>query len=61
MGSAAVERENSCAPFFEVDRHYIALTALKALAEEDSVPSTVITEAIERYQIDTEKPNPIGV
>jgi len=46
--------------FFEVDRHYIALTALKALAAEDSVPTTVIAEAIERYRIDTEKPNPIG-
>ena len=46
--------------FFEIDRHYIALTALKALAEEDSVPTTVISEAIERYQIDTEKRNPIG-
>jgi pyruvate dehydrogenase E1 component len=46
--------------FFEIDRHYIALTALKALAEEDSMPTTVISEAIERYQIDTEKRNPIG-
>ena len=46
--------------FFEVGRHYIVLTALKALAEEDSIPTVVISEAIERYGINTEKPNPIG-
>jgi pyruvate dehydrogenase E1 component len=45
--------------FFEVDRYYIVVTAIKALAEEKSVPTVTLSEAIHRYQIDPEKPNPI--
>jgi len=45
--------------FFEVDRYYIVVTAIKALAEEKSVPTVTLSEAIQRYQIDPEKPNPI--
>ena len=42
--------------FFEVDRHYVALTALKALADEGTVEPTLVQQAIERYDIDTDKP-----
>ena len=41
--------------FFEVDRHYIVVAALKALAEEGSVPPTKVAEAIARYGIDAEQ------
>jgi pyruvate dehydrogenase E1 component len=44
--------------FFEVDRHYVAVAALKALAEEEAVPRGKVTEAIGKYGIDPEKPNP---
>jgi pyruvate dehydrogenase E1 component len=44
---------------FEVDRHHIAITALKALADEGAVPVSVVTEAIGRYGIDPDKPNPL--
>jgi pyruvate dehydrogenase E1 component len=43
---------------FEVDRHFIALATLKALADENKVPSTTVAAAIEKYGIDPEKPNP---
>jgi pyruvate dehydrogenase E1 component len=44
---------------FEVDRHYVVVRALKALADEGTVPAAKVTEAIKRYEIDTEKPNPL--
>lgn len=44
--------------FFEVDRHYVAVAALKALAEDGVLPAARVTEAIRRYGIDTNKPCP---
>ena len=45
--------------FFEVDRHSIVVTALKALADAGEGDLKSVTEAIKRYGIDTESPNPI--
>jgi pyruvate dehydrogenase E1 component len=44
--------------FFEVDRHYVVVAALKALAEEGEVPAQKVVEAIRQYGIDAEKPAP---
>ena len=44
--------------FFEVNRYYIAIAALKALADDQEIPASRVTEAIEKYRIDPEKPNP---
>jgi pyruvate dehydrogenase E1 component len=44
--------------FFEVDRHFVAVAALKALADEGTIKLSVVAEAIVRYGIDAEKPNP---
>ena len=44
---------------FEVNRHYIVVAALKALAEEGSVPAAKVAEAIARYRIDADKINPL--
>jgi len=44
--------------FFEVDRYFVALAALKALADEGAIEASVVKEAIGRYGIDTDKPNP---
>ena len=44
--------------FFEVDRHFVAVAALKALADEGIIKPSVVAEAIVRYGIDPEKPNP---
>ena len=44
--------------FFEVDRHFVALAALQALAQEGAVPAETVAKAITRYDIDPEKPNP---
>lgn len=46
---------------FEVDRYYIVLAALKSLVDENSLPAVKIMEAMEKYQIDPNKPNPLYV
>jgi pyruvate dehydrogenase E1 component len=44
--------------FFEVDRHHVAVAALKALADEGKLPQAKVTEAIRKYGIDPAKPAP---
>jgi pyruvate dehydrogenase E1 component len=44
--------------FFEVDRYFVVLAALKALAEEGQVPAARVSEALAKYRIDPERPNP---
>ncbi|QAA93466.1 pyruvate dehydrogenase (acetyl-transferring), homodimeric type [Pollutimonas thiosulfatoxidans] len=43
---------------FEVDRHFVVLTALRALADEGQVPVAKLTEAIKKYGINPDKANP---
>ena len=43
---------------FEVDRHFVVASALKALADENKIPSTKVAEAIAKYGIDPEKRSP---
>lgn len=45
--------------FFEVDSAHIVVAALKALANEGSIPASKVAEAIEKYGIDTECGPPI--
>ncbi len=47
--------------FFEVDRYYVVLAALKALADEGKLPASKAAEAIKKYKIDTSRPNPTTV
>lgn len=47
--------------FFEVDRYYIVVAALHALSKEGAVPANKVTEAIKKYNIDPNKPNPVTV
>uniref|UniRef100_UPI0039C9D91F transketolase-like TK C-terminal-containing protein n=1 Tax=Spongiibacter sp. UBA6593 TaxID=1947544 RepID=UPI0039C9D91F len=44
---------------FEVDRHYIVVAALKALADEGKVAASDVSKAIAKYGIDADKINPI--
>ena len=47
--------------FFEVNRYYIVVAALKALVEEGQIEATLVGEAIEKYPTDPEKPDPVKV
>ena len=44
--------------FFEVNRHYVAVAALKALADDGEVKHDVVEQAISKYGLDTERPDP---
>ena len=44
--------------FFEVDRYYIVVAALKALADEGTLPAAKVADAIKKYGIDAAKPAP---
>ena len=44
--------------FFEVDRYYIVLTALRALALDGKLEMSVVQDAMVKYNLDPEKPNP---
>jgi pyruvate dehydrogenase E1 component len=44
--------------FFEVDRHHVAVAALKALADEGAVEAEVVQAAIERYEIEADAAPP---
>jgi pyruvate dehydrogenase E1 component len=47
--------------FFEVDRHWVTISALKALADGGALKASVVADAIAKYRIDPEKPNPSTV
>ncbi len=47
--------------FFEVDRHYVAVAALRSLAATGEVDAKVVAQAIEKYEIDPESPIPTSV
>jgi pyruvate dehydrogenase E1 component len=44
--------------FFEVNRYFVAIAALKALAEQGDGKAKTVTEAIKKYGIDPAKPDP---
>ncbi|WP_395693970.1 pyruvate dehydrogenase (acetyl-transferring), homodimeric type [Piscinibacter sp.] len=44
--------------FFEVDRFYVTVAALKALADEGTLKPAVVAEAIAKYGLDTERAAP---
>ena len=45
--------------FFEVDRYFVTLAALHALAQDGLLPKERVAEAITKYDIDPDKPNPM--
>ena len=47
--------------FFEIDRYYIVLTAVRSLAIEEKLEMRVANEVIKKYNIDSNKPSPITV
>ena len=47
--------------FFEVDRYWVTVAALKALADDGAIERSQVAEAIAKYGIDVNKPNPLTV
>lgn len=47
--------------FFEVNRYFVTIAALKSLADEGAISASVVAQAIEKYGINPNKPNPVTV
>ena len=47
--------------FFEVDRRYVVIAALRGLAEEGKIKLSVVEDAIKKYGIATGRPSPMSV
>jgi pyruvate dehydrogenase E1 component len=47
--------------FFEVNRNFVVVAALKTLAEQGDVKAKVVADAIKKYGIDSEKADPTTV
>ena len=45
--------------FFEVDRHFIVVATLKALADDGTIDQQTVADAIRKYGIDPERPDPV--
>ena len=44
---------------FEINRHFVVLAALHALAEDGTIPATKVAEAIRKYGINPDKIDPV--
>ena len=44
--------------FFEVNRYYVAVAALKVLADDGEIKPEIVDQAIKKYGLDTERPDP---
>ena len=47
--------------FFEIDRYYIVVATLKALSEEGKIANEKVVQAIQKFNIDPDKPNPTTI
>ena len=47
--------------FFEVDRYYIVIASLKALVDSKKIDKNMLTKAIKKYKINSNKPNPVSI
>jgi len=60
-GFGRSDRRSQLRKFFEVNRHYVVVAALKALADVGEVDASLVGQAIKAYKIDPDKPNPATV
>ncbi len=60
-GFGRSDRRKALRRFFEVDRYYVTVAALKGLADQGRLPMAKVNEAMKKYGIDPEKPSPVTV
>lgn len=60
-GYGRSDTRNQLRHFFEVNRYYIVVAALKALADEGSITKIQVADAMKRYNLNPDKPNPMSV
>jgi pyruvate dehydrogenase E1 component len=47
--------------FFEVNKYYVVVAALKALSDDGKLPAAKVAEAVKKYKLNADKPNPTTV
>ncbi|HUY83215.1 MAG TPA: pyruvate dehydrogenase (acetyl-transferring), homodimeric type, partial [Steroidobacteraceae bacterium] len=47
--------------FFEVDRHFVVVAALKALVDDGKIDRQTVLKAMTKFRVDPAKPNPLTV
>jgi len=57
-GFGRSDRRERLRHFFEVNRHFVALASLRSLADAGMLPPVTVRQALERWKIDPNKPNP---
>ena len=60
-GFGRSETRQALRHFFEVDRYYIVLTAIRALSLDGKLERSKIDAVMKKYNLDPEKPSPITV
>ncbi len=60
-GFGRSETREELRSFFEINRFYIVMTALESLSNEGKVEKNKVQDAILKYKLNTDKPNPITV
>ena len=60
-GFGRSETRQALRHFFEVDRYYIVLTAIRALALDGKLEMRKVDAVMKKYNLDPEKPSPITV
>jgi pyruvate dehydrogenase E1 component len=60
-GYGRSDRRERLRHFFEVNRYFVAIAALKSLADDGAIPPERVSAAIEKYGIDPAKPSPVTV
>ncbi|MDH3431728.1 MAG: pyruvate dehydrogenase (acetyl-transferring), homodimeric type [Gammaproteobacteria bacterium] len=58
-GYGRSDRRAALRQHFEVDKRYIAVTALKALADDGVLDQKTVAQAIQKYGIDPDRPDPV--
>jgi pyruvate dehydrogenase E1 component len=58
-GFGRSDRREQLRHFFEVNRYFVAVAALKSLCDAGELPPETVRQALERYKIDPDKPNPV--
>jgi pyruvate dehydrogenase E1 component len=60
-GFGRSETRESLRKFFEIDKYYIVFTAIKSLVVDNKLESSLLRKVMEKYSLDSEKPNPMKV
>ncbi len=58
-GFGRSDRRERLRHFFEVNRFFVAVAALKSLCDAGEIPPETVRQALERYKIEPDKPNPV--